>query len=308
MTPYPLDFGPHTDPKNDTDKSASADSSPMTERYPLEFGAHLDQANGPPPNLPVFIPAMPTLLGGADSSFPHVSGVTPVNWPGDVAPSRDSQQLAQAQQTQKSSPTGRDERDRRATAAKQELNALAAMSMRQEDRKETIPADWERRLQRPTLDALNASAAHYGVPRELLARILWQESDFREDAGVAERNSGQGIAGMTEGAIAELKRLASARGDFARLKELQGLDRLKGPDAVNLASEYLRHSYDVNGKNWASAVAGYNAGPYGVRDWQNGTNDDITRAIWWPYVKPYLRYVFQGDPGRFDRKSFPEVP
>ncbi|HZP99579.1 MAG TPA: hypothetical protein VFB13_08585 [Reyranella sp.] len=64
MAGYPLEWGSHTD-ADDTDGSAAPDS-PATERYPLEWGAHLDQTIDPAPKLPVFMPVMPTLLGGAD--------------------------------------------------------------------------------------------------------------------------------------------------------------------------------------------------------------------------------------------------
>ncbi len=70
MPRYPLDFGPHTDPKNDT----------AAERYPLEFGAHLDQPAEPAPKIPVFVPVMPTLLGGANpETIGNGARVNPIN-------------------------------------------------------------------------------------------------------------------------------------------------------------------------------------------------------------------------------------
>ncbi|HZP99493.1 MAG TPA: hypothetical protein VFB13_08140 [Reyranella sp.] len=63
MARYPLEWGWHTDPKNDTDPSESADWSRETQqRYPLEWG--WDAPAEPKASaLPTFMPAMRTLPG-----------------------------------------------------------------------------------------------------------------------------------------------------------------------------------------------------------------------------------------------------
>ncbi|HZP98563.1 MAG TPA: hypothetical protein VFB13_03425 [Reyranella sp.] len=73
MARYPLEWGWHTDPKNDTDDSSSAEASPATQqRYPLEWG--WDPPGSDTPALSRFTPVMQTLLGGAD---PETVGKSP---------------------------------------------------------------------------------------------------------------------------------------------------------------------------------------------------------------------------------------
>ena len=328
--PYPLEWGTYTDPPANGDDAPGR--PPASQRYPLEWGTHTDlpaAAKDVSAAPCEFTALMPSLLGGAHpDTFPARVTLADYEPDNDGA---DNTQLAQAPKPSvqgrppkpvppapQATPPSSEEIDRRATAAKQELNRLASepLAPPKPTEKQPIPADWERQLPKATLDALNANAARFHVPRELLARILWQESGFDEKGGVVANLPGQGIAALTEPTIAELKRLALVRGDAARLRELQTFDRLKATDSISMAAEYLRRCYDLSGKSptndrgktWAAALAGYNVGPSAVYKWQNGMDDSIIRKEAWRKAKPYLQYVFQGDPGCFDRGSALDVP
>jgi hypothetical protein len=85
MARYPLEWGWHTDPKNDTDPSDSPDSPPATQqRYPLEWGWDAPAQPGGPA-LPTFRPVMQTLLGGADPQGVFAKSVLPVKYDGPPA-------------------------------------------------------------------------------------------------------------------------------------------------------------------------------------------------------------------------------
>jgi len=75
-----------------------------------------------------------------------------------------------------------------------------------------------------------------------------------------------------------------------------------------MASQYLRYCYDFTGGNWAAAIAACKHGPTAIGNWLNGLPGAQPKGGEWKKAEAYLRYVFQGDPGRFDRKQFPEVP
>jgi soluble lytic murein transglycosylase-like protein len=173
-----------------------------------------------------------------------------------------------------------------------------------------LPADWEKRLPADTLKKLDESAAQYGVPRNLIAAILWEESTFKEKASAGPTAEGQGMAGMSLGAQKDLITKAQRDKNPERESELKTFDRMKGPAAVSMAAEYLKQLYDDNGQHWPSATLAYRLGRSAVRDWLNGMGND-TEKIYptrWEEGKTYLRKIFQGRSHLFDTENAPEYP
>lgn len=100
---------------------------------------------------------------------------------------------------------------------------------------------------RPTIAA---AAEANGVPADLLARLLYQESRFREDIITGRTRSSAGAVG-----IAQLMP--------ATAREL-GVDPLNPSQAINAAARYLRRQFDAFG-DWTRALAAYNWGPGNVQ-------------------------------------------
>lgn len=93
------------------------------------------------------------------------------------------------------------------------------------------------------LPALHAAEDAYDIPRDLLARMAYQESRFREDI----------INGTTSSA-------AGARGLMQIVPRWHpGVDPLDPYAAIDYAARFLRSLYDQF-KSWKLAVAAYNAG------------------------------------------------
>ena len=93
---------------------------------------------------------------------------------------------------------------------------------------------------------LVASAeARYSLPDGLLARLLWQESRYREDIITGRVASPAGALGIAQFMP------ATAR-DF-------GIDPLNPAQAIDAAGKYLRQLFNRFG-NWPEALAAYNWG------------------------------------------------
>ena len=156
--------------------------------------------------------------------------------------------------------------------------------------KQPMPTDWEKKLPAETLKALDDAAERHGIPRELLARILWMESEFKEDAGRDTKATGKGIAGLTPIAINQL--IKNAPPGSARRAQLEQYKkdnaRMQAAPAIDMAAEYFRYLYDISGKTWPKAIAAYKEGPTALRDWLRG--DDFS------------------DPGRKERGQPPIAP
>ena len=294
---------------------------------------------------------MPTLLGGAPpDTFPigvsppsaTPTGPTPVSWPGndvasdipatDDALNNDGTQLAQtAQKPARPAPSNAGHQATRpgppspmpspapnpgqVSAGRQEIDRLASAPVtdfHKTDRDEQpFPSNWESRLPKETLDAIDSAAETYRVPRELIARILWKESKFDPKSGERTTHEGQGIAGLSSGAMQQLvfnARDAALRdpNNGAKWGALEGaarrwLDnsRMQSVPSVEMAAEYLRYLYDTQGHSWPAAVASYRSGPPAVRQYLAGKrtfaslpgSGDIPR---------YLAYIFDGNAKRFD--------
>jgi len=103
---------------------------------------------------------------------------------------------------------------------------------------------------------IQSAAAANGLPAELFARVIWQESRFRPDTVGPVTRSGQraqGIAQFMPGTAAE-RRL---------------LDPFDPVQALPKSAGFLRDLLGEFG-NFGLAAAAYNAGPQRVRDWLAG--------------------------------------
>jgi len=225
--------------------------------------------------------------------------------PGATTPGPASNPSASPTQTR---PLSRSEQ---AAANRREIDRLAGKPASDYRSEESFPADWEKRLPQATLDAITREAKAFNVPPELLARIMWKESKFRERDGEGTQNSGQGIAGLSGIAMQQLvqNRLEAARRDpdnGPKWGELEmavrrrwGNMRMEAVPAIRMEAEYLRHLYDTTGHSWPVAIAAYKHGPTIVAAFLKGekTTASIPR---WGEVQAYLGKVFDGDAKRFD--------
>lgn len=90
-----------------------------------------------------------------------------------------------------------------------------------------------------------AAEAQYGIPTNMLARLLYQESHYRDDIINGETASPAGALGIAQfmpGTAAEL-----------------GIDPLDPEQAIPAAALYLRRQFNRFG-DWAMALAAYNWG------------------------------------------------
>lgn len=95
-----------------------------------------------------------------------------------------------------------------------------------------------------------AAEAQYGLPTNMLARLLYQESHYRDDiirGDVTSSAGALGIAQFMPGTADDL-----------------GIDPLDPVQAIPAAARYLRQQFNTFG-DWAMALAAYNWGPGNVR-------------------------------------------
>src|SRR6202521_2157149 len=104
---------------------------------------------------------------------------------------------------------------------------------------------------------IESAARAQGLPLEVFARVIWQESRFQSDAVGPVTRSGeraQGIAQFMPGTASE-RRL---------------LDPFDPVQALPKSAQFLRELKGQFG-NLGLAAAAYNAGPARVRAWLGGT-------------------------------------
>lgn len=121
---------------------------------------------------------------------------------------------------------------------------------------------------------IDQAAAQYGVPPDLLGRLLYQESRFRPDviSGQTVSKAGaQGIAQFMPETAAEL-----------------GVNPLDPESAIPGAARYLAQLQKQFGGDMRAAVAAYNAGPGRVR----GVGGDFSRLP--AETRAYLAAVLRG--------------
>lgn len=97
------------------------------------------------------------------------------------------------------------------------------------------------------LPALHIAEDAYGIPRDLLARIAYEESRFRNDIITGIVKSATGAVGIMQ----------------IMPKYHPGVNALDPYIAINYAGSFLRKLYDQF-KDWKLAVAAYNAGAANV--------------------------------------------
>lgn len=100
--------------------------------------------------------------------------------------------------------------------------------------------------------AIREVERRYGIPQDLLGRILYQESRFRTDV----------IAGTNRSPVGALG-IAQFMPDTAREMGVNPLDPF---DAIDGAGRYLKKMHGLFG-NWREAMMAYNWGPGNVRKW-----------------------------------------
>lgn len=101
----------------------------------------------------------------------------------------------------------------------------------------------------PYRAAIDGAEIKYGIPHNLLARLLYQESRFREDIVTGAIRSSAGALG-----IAQFMPQTAAQ---------FGIDPLDPPAAIDAAGKYLAQLFSQFG-SWSLALAAYNFGPGNV--------------------------------------------
>jgi soluble lytic murein transglycosylase-like protein len=114
-------------------------------------------------------------------------------------------------------------------------------------------------------DAILTAAAKHGVPADLLARLLWQESRFRDDIVYCNTLSSAGAMGIAQFMPATARDVSSRIGAF---------DPCEPFGAINASAYYLSTLYNQTG-NWLDAVAAYNWGIGNVKKHRAGTGNPV---------------------------------
>lgn len=99
-------------------------------------------------------------------------------------------------------------------------------------------------------DTIAMAEAQNGIPRDMLARLLYQESRYREDIITGKTRSPVGALGIAQFMPATAREM--------------GVDPLNPAQAINGAARYLGRLYNMFG-NWTEALAAYNWGPGNVK-------------------------------------------
>lgn len=94
--------------------------------------------------------------------------------------------------------------------------------------------------------AIDVAERAYSLPHNLLARVLWQESRFRDDIITGAMMSPKGALGI-------------AQFEPGTAKDLN-IDPLDPCEAIPAAAAYLRSLYGAAGWSWRKALAAYNWG------------------------------------------------
>ncbi|MCK9991394.1 MAG: hypothetical protein RugAbin2_02408 [Rugosibacter sp.] len=92
---------------------------------------------------------------------------------------------------------------------------------------------------------VSAAESRYSLPDGMLARLLWQESRYREDIINGSTRSPVGAMGIAQFMPATAKEF--------------GIDPLNPAQAIDAAGKYLSRLYGRFG-NWSEALAAYNWG------------------------------------------------
>jgi soluble lytic murein transglycosylase-like protein len=113
----------------------------------------------------------------------------------------------------------------------------------------------------PILD----NATQFGVPPDVLARLLWQESRFRDDIVFCQTLSSAGAKGIAQFMPATARDVAQRIGYF---------DPCEPYGSIRASAYYLGSLYKQTG-NWLDAVAAYNWGIGNVLQYRAGAAKTI---------------------------------
>lgn len=116
------------------------------------------------------------------------------------------------------------------------------------------------------LPLLHNAEMKYGIPRDLLARVAYQESHFRNDIVSGHVTSAAGALGLMQ----------------IVPRWHPTVDPLNVPAAIDYAARYLRGLYQQFGL-WSTALAAYNYGP--------GNVAKVPRADWPAETRNYVEQI-----------------
>jgi hypothetical protein len=201
-----------------------------------------------------------------------------------------------------------------------------------------LPYDWReavRKINSAYLDYTEVAARKHGIPAELLARLLFRESSYRNE-GVDKNGNrlGDKPVGIPQMYPSALRDVGMDPRNFGRAGAAAQIDA----GAAYLARQYRRFG------DWPRAVAAYNFGAGNIESWLAGkapTYDNITQRSeeesaafrgrtgkpndketvedrekkseerareqlgQWAQLQAYLPYIFLGDPARYDNPRMP---
>jgi hypothetical protein len=201
-----------------------------------------------------------------------------------------------------------------------------------------LPYDWRdavRKINPAYLDYTEAAARKHGIPAELLARLLFRESSYKNE-GVDKNGNrlGDRPMGIPQMFPPALRDVGVDPGTFGRAGAAAQIDA---------GAAYLARQYRMFG-DWPRAVAAYNFGAGNVENWLAGkapTYDNIAQRRreesaafrgktgkpkdketvedrekkseerareqlgQWAQLQAYLPYIFLGDPARYDNPRRP---
>lgn len=122
---------------------------------------------------------------------------------------------------------------------------------------------------------IKAAEAKYDLPPTLLARLLWQESRYREDVISGATVSSAGAVGIAQ----------------IVPRWHPGIDPLDVPAAIDYAGKYLKQMFNRYG-SWHKALAAYNWGP-GNLDKAIQRNPDGWLALAPGETQDYVREIVE---------------
>ncbi len=118
------------------------------------------------------------------------------------------------------------------------------------------PNAWKVREYPKYASVIQAAEITHGIPQDLLARLLYQESHYRADIIDGSTKSPVGAAGIAQFMPATAQEM--------------GIDPLVPGQAIDAAGRYLKKLYAIF-NNWDYAIAAYNWGPGNMRKFLAGT-------------------------------------
>jgi soluble lytic murein transglycosylase-like protein len=148
-----------------------------------------------------------------------------------------------------------------------------------------LPDDWEAALTKKDPNYLKwtkAAAEQYGIPPELLARLIYKESTYNSN-----KVSGRGAKGIAQLMPKAVEDLGFDPRTFDYFNAEKSIDA-----SAALLAKYYRHF-----KDWPKTVAAYNWGIGNLHNWLEGDRsagpNDETQTT--------LKHVFRGNPQAFNK-------